>query len=76
MTETCCFSVRFRRTPVQFVAEIGEVHCNGQPFFWSLKPSSCNLFVSELLTQLARSPLRLLRGCLWLRFYKGEYTWV
>lgn len=44
------------RTPVQFVAEIGEVQCNGQPFFWSLTPSPFNLPVSKLLTQLARSP--------------------
>lgn len=39
-----------------FVAEIGQVQCNDEPFFRSLTPRSLYLFVSKPLTQLAWSP--------------------
>ncbi|NGZ04692.1 MAG: hypothetical protein CV090_16750 [Nitrospira sp. WS238] len=38
---------RIRGTPVQFVAEIGEVQCDSQPFFWGLTPGPLYLVMSK-----------------------------
>lgn len=64
------------RTPVQFVADIGEVQCDGQPFFRSLKPSAFDLLIGQLSTQFTRSPSILLRAGRVLKLHISKYTWV